>query len=362
MVAALAAVACAIAVPAAAQVVAGESETPDVQVDMSVLDRLGPQPSLPAMLEGRPQAAHAAPHAHAKGGVAYRPYGSKRSTAQGVAQDGVVYHPYGARQGKAPAAHGAPHKVAKHVSKKSAAQPAVAGSEEKPAAKPTPAAVASAAAPASPPPKPSLPDTPAAPDKAVPKVSLPQTPAPVTPPAPAAASGSGLAVVAPSAASGPTMIVGTPDSASTPAPAAAPAATPAPAAVAPPPAQTASLPAASLPAKTKDAASAGGKDTVTVVFDGDSTMVPQSSMPELASLARRMEKDDSLTLQLLSYAQGEGENFGKARRVSLSRAVEVRKILMDYGVRSTRIDLRALGTKTEGGGPADRVDAVLVSR
>ena len=35
---------------------------------------------------------------------------------------------------------------------------------------------------------------------------------------------------------------------------------------------------------------------------------------------------------------------------------------MDQGLRSTRIEVRALGNKLEGAGSPDRVDAVLVSR
>jgi len=49
------------------------------------------------------------------------------------------------------------------------------------------------------------------------------------------------------------------------------------------------------------------------------------------------------------------------RRLSLSRALAVRAFLIDQGVRSTRLDVRALGDKT-GDGPADRVDIVPQSQ
>ncbi len=45
----------------------------------------------------------------------------------------------------------------------------------------------------------------------------------------------------------------------------------------------------------------------------------------------------------------------KARRLSLSRALAVRAFLIDQGVRSTRMDVRALGDKVQDG-PSDRVD------
>jgi outer membrane protein OmpA-like peptidoglycan-associated protein len=46
--------------------------------------------------------------------------------------------------------------------------------------------------------------------------------------------------------------------------------------------------------------------------------------------------------------------------LALSRALEVRKYLIDGGVRSTRIDVRALGDKAEST-PLDRIDIVLVA-
>ncbi|HTH18406.1 MAG TPA: OmpA family protein, partial [Magnetospirillum sp.] len=90
--------------------------------------------------------------------------------------------------------------------------------------------------------------------------------------------------------------------------------------------------------------------------------LPDAMLPELDKLVKRMQRDDSVGLQLLAYAEGDDANASKARRLSLSRALEVRKYLMEQGLRSTRIEVRALGNKIEGAGPADRVDAVLVGR
>ena len=102
-------------------------------------------------------------------------------------------------------------------------------------------------------------------------------------------------------------------------------------------------------------------DNLTVTFGTDSSHLPDSVRPELERLAQRMDKDENLSLQLLAYAAGDEANASKARRLSLSRALEVRKYLMEMGVRSTRIEVRALGNKVESGLP-DRVDAMLVSR
>ena len=52
---------------------------------------------------------------------------------------------------------------------------------------------------------------------------------------------------------------------------------------------------------------------------------------------------------------------GATRRLSLSRALAVRTFLIDNGVRSTRIDVRALGDKAPDE-PANRVDVSLSER
>ncbi len=100
---------------------------------------------------------------------------------------------------------------------------------------------------------------------------------------------------------------------------------------------------------------------MSILFTGDAARLPETARPALEKLAARLEKDEGLGLQLLAYADGDDASASKARRLSLSRALEVRKFLMDQGVRSTRIEVRALGNKSDGG-PADRVDAILIAR
>lgn len=65
-----------------------------------------------------------------------------------------------------------------------------------------------------------------------------------------------------------------------------------------------------------------------------------------------------MRIQLLGYAGSQGESASKARRTSLFRALSVRTYLMKQGIRSTRIDVRALGNRSENG-LQDRVDAVV---
>ncbi|HSV29267.1 MAG TPA: hypothetical protein VLL76_06900, partial [Candidatus Omnitrophota bacterium] len=62
--------------PALAQVVIGGDDVPDVQVNMSVLDRLGPTPNLADMLKADVPGARTnfAPAGKGPQGVQFRPY------------------------------------------------------------------------------------------------------------------------------------------------------------------------------------------------------------------------------------------------------------------------------------------------
>lgn len=75
----------------------------------------------------------------------------------------------------------------------------------------------------------------------------------------------------------------------------------------------------------------------------------------------RLAKDASLRVQLMAYADGDNDGANKARRLSLSRALAVRAYLIDNEITSTRMDVRALGNRSDDG-PADRVDVVVVNR
>jgi outer membrane protein OmpA-like peptidoglycan-associated protein len=81
----------------------------------------------------------------------------------------------------------------------------------------------------------------------------------------------------------------------------------------------------------------------------------------LAALAESVKDKPELRLQLMAYAGGADLSSSKARRLSLSRALSVRSFLIEKGVRSTRIDVRALGNKTTDE-PVNRVDINIVKR
>ena len=64
-------------------------------------------------------------------------------------------------------------------------------------------------------------------------------------------------------------------------------------------------------------------------------------------------------MQLLAYAGEPNISASKARRLSLSRALAARSYLIEKGIRSTRIDVRALGNRVTSGVP-NRVDVKVM--
>lgn len=98
-----------------------------------------------------------------------------------------------------------------------------------------------------------------------------------------------------------------------------------------------------------------------LVFDAGGSKLTDQARTELKNLLQGLLDKSELRLQLLAYAGGESLSSSKARRLSLSRALAVRSYLIESGLRSTRIDVRALGNKaTEE--PINRVDVNVVER
>ena len=96
---------------------------------------------------------------------------------------------------------------------------------------------------------------------------------------------------------------------------------------------------------------------VRVLFPEDSATLSDDGKSRLAGAAAFLKANPSARVQLLSYAKGSLDNTSRARRLSLSRALAVRAFLIEQGVRSTRMDVRALGDKAPDG-PVDRVDVM----
>ncbi|MFO0995496.1 MAG: OmpA family protein [Alphaproteobacteria bacterium] len=113
----------------------------------------------------------------------------------------------------------------------------------------------------------------------------------------------------------------------------------------PAPAQVASRP----PAKAAD---------TRLLFTGETTELPEAAKQSLNGVIAKMQADEELRVQFVAYASGPADQAAKARRVSLSRALAARAYVLEKGVRSTRIDVRALGNAGEDS-PTDCVDVIL---
>ena len=225
------------------------------------------------------------------------------------------------------------------------------------AVEPVPRVIPSTPAPAPSPPKPraAAPPPPAKPVESVkaeplapPKPKTAAKPQPAAPAAPAAAEAA--------------------------APAPPEAAAPAPPPPPPPPPPTTTVPVARAEvapkapkasieqaARTPGAMTLEPGSSLKLTFTADAAKLSEPVQGELIALAAGLRDRDELRVQLLAYAGGESLSSSKARRLSLSRALAVRSLLIDNGVRSTRIDVRALGNKTTEE-PVNRVDVIVAKR
>ena len=217
---------------------------------------------------------------------------------------------------------------------------------------PAPAQVASAP-PAAPKPAAPTPVQQAAPEP--PKAAPAPTQTASAPPAPAA----------PASAPAPATPAAPEPTASAPAAPPAPAAPTAPVPSAPPAPAIANAPsAASAPEPTEQASaptSAPADGPSQVLFNADNTKLSADGQAVLDGVISALQADDKSRVQLMAYAAGEDLSSSKARRISLSRALSVRSYLIEKGVRSTRIDVRALGDKADGD-QKNRVDVNMIEQ
>jgi outer membrane protein OmpA-like peptidoglycan-associated protein len=96
-------------------------------------------------------------------------------------------------------------------------------------------------------------------------------------------------------------------------------------------------------------------EQIRVLFRDGSVELSNDAKRKLSAIATALKENSTMRVQLLAYAKASSDGTSRARRLSLSRALAVRAYLIEQGVRSTRMDVRALGDRI-GDGPADRVD------
>jgi outer membrane protein OmpA-like peptidoglycan-associated protein len=130
------------------------------------------------------------------------------------------------------------------------------------------------------------------------------------------------------------------------------------AATKPPPAQTTT---AAPPAANEDSARQNLYKHGAIMFVKDATDPSPSQFDGVKTLATDLNaaiEAGASRIQIEAYGGPPGDKSSDARRLSLKRALAVRQLLIDDGVPSSRIDVRAMGG-IDDKGPADRVDVYV---
>jgi len=391
--ASLLALALASATPAAAQVViGGDAPPPNVEVDNSVLDRLGGEQTLPDMfLNRRPPAPlaplTAAPRPHVSVmATPLEPYKPRKVQAQHQPAEEPKQKIAKAKTKPEVKVVKAKPPAAPQVAELPNPEPAAPVAAAKPAEAPKPVQAPKVAAPVEtpkpvePPKVVQAPKTPVEPPKATAMAApaLPPVKVPVIVPKPAETKTADAKPVEtkpepkpfkvpPAISTAPPPPVPVVQAPTDPTPVKPPE--PAPAAVPPmvvtgppiaPPLSSGAEPTQQQ-ARLTPAPVATGNGNYSIPFEPDGAILSDASRNAMVALSKRMTNDAALSVQLLAYAEGDEDNASKARRLSLSRALAVRSFLIDQGVHSTRIEVRALGNKVPDG-PADRVDVLVQKR
>jgi len=201
-----------------------------------------------------------------------------------------------------------------------------------------------ALAPARPGPRPTSPPRPAAP-------SQPARPARPTTPKPASPAGGTSQRTAPAQPGQAAIPV-------PPRPPAVPVAPPAIAAIPPAVAVPVARPPAPPPVPMAEDAPGDASPIpggVRVTFGADRADLNAVTEPALRTFARTLKTNEQATVNVVATAAGSAEDPSTPRRLSLSRALAARAVLVNEGIASTRIYVRALGANGPAG-PADRVD------
>jgi outer membrane protein OmpA-like peptidoglycan-associated protein len=96
-----------------------------------------------------------------------------------------------------------------------------------------------------------------------------------------------------------------------------------------------------------------------LIFKQGDAKLNNKAIKALDTISKKLKVKPNYRLQIQAYAGEPSLSASNARRLSLSRALSVRSHLIKNGIRSTRIDVRALGNKTSAGEP-NRVDLKFI--
>jgi outer membrane protein OmpA-like peptidoglycan-associated protein len=115
-------------------------------------------------------------------------------------------------------------------------------------------------------------------------------------------------------------------------------------------------PSTMVPASSPEAVSL--PPAVRLIFENGKTDLSPLDETVVRDLAKAIPKPDLSSVNVLAYAAGKPEDASTARRLSLSRGMAVRTVLMESGIPSKQIYVRALGA-TPSEGPPDRVELIV---
>ncbi len=88
--------------------------------------------------------------------------------------------------------------------------------------------------------------------------------------------------------------------------------------------------------------------------DGSADLNP-AGMQALQAFTSRLKADPQARAEIDAYGRGTSDDPSTPRRISLSRGLAARAVLINGGIPSTRIYVRAIGQPPDAG-PADRID------
>lgn len=94
---------------------------------------------------------------------------------------------------------------------------------------------------------------------------------------------------------------------------------------------------------------------IRILFAADATDLPEGARKHLDGLAGWLKANPDVRVQIVGFASAAAATGADARRRSLFRTLAVRTYLIENGVLSTRMDVRALGDRTDVE-PKDRVE------
>ena len=97
---------------------------------------------------------------------------------------------------------------------------------------------------------------------------------------------------------------------------------------------------------------------IRILYAAEATDLSAAARKDLDGLADWLQANPEVRVQIVGYASATSKSGSEARRRALLRTLAVRTYLIENGVLSTRMDVRALGDKTDAE-PKDRVEVRL---